>query len=207
MPSSGPQNFANIRCSFARLAVLLLVAGPLLPACSPEIGDSCGTALDCSASGTRLCDDTQPGGYCTLEGCEQDTCPPESICVKFGKVIDGVPVDRLARSFCMYKCDGDSDCRNGDGYSCFYAGCPKGSKDCSEEPIFGAGASGSTEAKILGNESQKFCAAIPLKVDTSRLDAGKPDAGKPDEEEDAGMSMPPEPDTAMMSMPDGSSGN
>ena len=190
MPWYRPQNFLNIRCSFGRLAVLLLVAGPLLPACAPEIGDSCGTALDCSASGTRLCDDTQPGGYCTLEGCEADTCPPESICVKFGKVIDGIPVDRLARSFCMYKCDGESDCRNGDGYSCFYAACPKGDK-CSSDEIFGAG----SESKILGPESQKFCAAIPRKEDISKLDAGKPD------EEDAGMSMPP-PDTAMMSMPD-----
>jgi hypothetical protein len=184
MPPYRPDNFVNIRCSFGCLAVLLLLGAPLLTACSPEIGDGCGTALDCSASGTRLCDLTQPSGYCTLDGCEADTCPSESVCVQFGRRVDDVSIDRLNRTFCMYKCDSSNDCREGDGYACFLAACPKGAK-CSADELFGAGG----EATILGPESQKFCAAKPLKP------------GK-EPHEDAGMSMPVDEDAGMSTLDD-----
>ena len=72
--------------------------------CSPEIGDDCGTALDCSAQGSRLCDRTQPGGYCTIAGCERGTCPDEAVCVKFRPNLE-----RLAVTYCMYKCSDHSD--------------------------------------------------------------------------------------------------
>lgn len=145
MPSYWLENLPRVLC----LSIALSIA---LAACSPEIGDSCSTALDCSASGTRLCDETQPGGYCTLEACEANTCPEESVCVQFGRRFEGQPVDRLSHSFCMYKCDTDGDCRTDDDYKCFSG------------KSFGAG----SEAEVLGNAKQKFCAATPSKLPTER---------------------------------------
>jgi hypothetical protein len=166
----------------------------ILSACSPEIGDDCATALDCSASGTRLCDMTQSHGYCTLEGCEANTCPSEAICVEFGRRLEGESVERLARTFCMLKCDGDGDCRESDGYYCAHYN------------HFGD----NHEAQILGsNRNQGFCSERPSTFVT-------PDAGMSEEEpsRDAGMSTPKDAATssedAAMSLPDddaGSAGN
>jgi hypothetical protein len=130
--------------SFGLLYVMLFIASMLGVACAPEIGDSCETALDCSASGTRLCDRTQPEGYCTLDSCEQGTCPEEAVCVQFGRGRDGTTLDRLSRSYCMYKCDERDDCRPDEGYDCFSA------------RTFGA----SNEALVLGSAAQKFCAPL-----------------------------------------------
>jgi hypothetical protein len=188
MPSSRPEFFVKIGSSYAALAALLL----LWSGCAPEIGDECSNALDCSASGTRLCDLTQRGGYCTLEGCEKDTCPPESICVEFGRLLDDVPVARLSRSFCMYKCDNSSDCRNGDGYACF------------NDKNFGA----TREARVLGDRSQKFCAQMPphLPAEEPPSDAGMM-MSMPDDDAGAPMSMPDDDAGAPMSMPDAGTGN
>jgi len=92
--------------------------------CTPQIGDDCSTSLDCSTQGDRLCDTTQPGGYCTIFNCEPDTCPEdEASCVAFNNELDPAcgSVDdgewaRFERSFCMQKCDDDEDCRS--GYEC-----------------------------------------------------------------------------------------
>ena len=53
--------------------------------CGTEIGDSCTFSTECSPSGDRICatGTTLPGGYCTIYGCDYDTCPDEAICVKF----------------------------------------------------------------------------------------------------------------------------
>lgn len=144
MPPAGSRNSVCPReSSFGILCALLLVS-MLGVACAPEIGDSCETALDCSASGTRLCDRTQSGGYCTLDNCEQGTCPDEAVCVQFGRGRDGTALDRLSRSYCMYKCEERDDCRPDEGYDCLTA------------KTFG----GSNEAIVLGQASQKFCAAV-----------------------------------------------
>jgi hypothetical protein len=108
--------------------------------CAPEIGDDCGSALDCSAQGSRLCDRTQPGGYCTIQGCERGTCPDEAVCVKFRP-----SQERLAVTYCMLKCDERSDCRS--GYACTSAG------------DFGSRG----DAEILGRASQRFC-SIPASM-------------------------------------------
>ena len=90
--------------------------------CKPEIGDDCETSTDCSNAGDRLCDTTQPGGYCTIFNCEPGTCPEdEAICVAFqsslSKVCADTPQDqRLMRTFCLRKCSDDDDCRS--GYRC-----------------------------------------------------------------------------------------
>lgn len=93
--------------------------------CQPRIGDQCETSLNCSQSGDRICDRTQPGGYCTMFNCAPpDTkCPDDSVCVAFGAAISDLPEcskasqpSRFERTFCMAPCDKDSDCRS--GYSC-----------------------------------------------------------------------------------------
>lgn len=111
-----PTNFAL--AAFA-LGALTLVAG-----CQPKIGDACNTSTDCSTQGDRLCDTTQPGGYCTIFNCEPNTCPEdEAACVAFNVALDpacGAADDgkwpRFERSFCMAFCEDDSDCRS--GYEC-----------------------------------------------------------------------------------------
>jgi hypothetical protein len=91
--------------------------------CQPEIGDDCSNASDCSVQEQRTCDTTLPGGYCTVLGCDADTCPDEASCVAFQSVLSIAPEcasfqarPRLQRSLCMKTCKNDSDCRN--GYAC-----------------------------------------------------------------------------------------
>lgn len=100
-------------------ALLLLL--PALGGCAPKIGDACSVSTDCSATGGRLCDTTQPGGYCTLFNCEPGTCPSEAICVAFKTnpsraCANPQSSSRLQRTFCMAKCSSNSDCRS--GYAC-----------------------------------------------------------------------------------------
>lgn len=111
--------------------------------CAPEIGDDCKTSLDCSSQGSRLCDRTQPHGYCTLQGCEPGTCPDDSVCVKFRP-----EQERLAATFCMARCSDDGDCRSDEGYRCTSA------------REFGERDAG--EAEILGRPEQAFCSAPPV---------------------------------------------
>ncbi len=107
----------------AAQAVLLVLLSLVAFGCSPKIGDSCTVSTNCSASGDRLCDITEPGGYCTIFNCEPDTCPADSACINFGTELSSV--DRCQssqgnspyqRSFCMASCSVDGDCRG--GYKC-----------------------------------------------------------------------------------------
>ena len=92
--------------------------------CKAKIGDSCSLSTDCSATGDRLCDTSQPGGYCTLFNCEPGRCPDEAVCVAFRVVADGTDATcddpqrwaRFERSFCERTCGSNSDCRA--GYTC-----------------------------------------------------------------------------------------
>ncbi len=83
----------------AGLAFLVLPAG-----CGREIGDDCGTNVDCGSG--RICDLSQPDGYCTISPCRPDTCPSEAVCVVFS----------VDDSFCMRTCGTDDECRA--GYRC-----------------------------------------------------------------------------------------
>jgi hypothetical protein len=127
------------RLSFVGLALFAVTAG-LGSGCGSSIGDSCTTSTDCAQDGTRICDFTSPDGYCTIEGCDFDTCPEEAVCVRFypGLMTDktcdpeaaepGCGFDEictvqrlcaprtLERRFCMFKCDGNGVCR--DHYEC-----------------------------------------------------------------------------------------
>jgi uncharacterized membrane protein YgcG len=129
-PGTKPHSSMSARLSFvaphlvALAALFALFALSALSGCTPEIGDDCASSLDCSQQSDRLCDITQPGGYCTIFNCEPDTCPPdEGVCVAFGNELDPVcgPLDdsqwsRFERTFCMAECEDDDDCR--EGYEC-----------------------------------------------------------------------------------------
>jgi hypothetical protein len=103
-------------------AVVLGIGAAVGLACSPQIGKKCSISTDCSQLGDRLCDSTQPGGYCTVFNCEPDSCP-NAICVGFDPTLDpacgtaanGRP-PRFERTFCLAQCSSTSDCR--DQYEC-----------------------------------------------------------------------------------------
>jgi hypothetical protein len=66
------------------LAALVLVAAALGGACGHDIGDACKSSVDCDPNGTRSCDLSQPGGYCTVVGCDATAapCPDGSTCIR-----------------------------------------------------------------------------------------------------------------------------
>lgn len=89
--------------------------------CTPKIGDDCSSSTDCSLRGDRLCDTTQPGGYCTIFNCEPGNCPDEGQCVAFDSTLDPLcsepyATPRFQRTFCMKRCKNNGDCRG--GYTC-----------------------------------------------------------------------------------------
>jgi hypothetical protein len=104
--------------------VLLLLLGASAAACTPKIGDKCQVSTDCSVQGDRLCDVSQPDGYCTQLNCHSASCPPgEGSCVLFESSIPGCGFDdrafngsRVARSSCIANCNSNNDCRS--GYAC-----------------------------------------------------------------------------------------
>jgi hypothetical protein len=106
--------------SFRSFWVLPLSA--LLLGCPPKIGNKCTLSTDCSQLGDRLCDSTQPDGYCTIFNCDPDNCP-DAVCVAFDPTLDPACQNadqgrwpRFQRTFCMKPCGSDSDCR--DQYAC-----------------------------------------------------------------------------------------
>jgi hypothetical protein len=113
----------------------------VVPACGKEIGDACSTNVDCSTNGDRDCDLSQPGGYCTITGCDEKLCPEEAVCIRIfpyespGSACaqdadcdsselclpDGFCVPRISeRRYCERKCGSSGDCRG--GYVCREAG-------------------------------------------------------------------------------------
>ncbi len=97
------------------LRVLIAIAVPFafaaLTGCQPQIGDRCNNSTDCSVNGDRLCDLAQPNGYCTIAGCDPDSCPNNALCVEFRPT-----PSRTAQTFCMERCKGNGGCRG--RYTC-----------------------------------------------------------------------------------------
>lgn len=116
------------------------VAAMLGVGCAPEIGDDCTTSADCSVNGDRVCDVSQPSGYCTIQGCDGDTCPDEGVCVEWR----GDP-ERTRETWCMATCSDDGDCREDDGYKC----------------VGMDGIADGIAVVLDGNSSRKFCVAFP----------------------------------------------
>jgi hypothetical protein len=102
------------RSVLTALAVCLLGAAS---ACAPVIGDGCSTSTDCSVNGDRFCDVAQPGGYCTVIGCDPDTCPDDALCVEWR-----FEPSRSAETWCMKSCGSTRDCDRGSSYVCVREG-------------------------------------------------------------------------------------
>ena len=64
-----------------------------LSACGHHVGDACQVNTDCSTAGDRFCDVAPVGGYCTVEGCDVNTCPDGEPCVRLFTVIRTEPCD------------------------------------------------------------------------------------------------------------------
>ncbi len=118
---ANPHAFSRFSSAWRAPLALVLLLG--LAGCQPGIGDDCETSADCSANGDRLCDITQPGGYCTIFNCEPDTCPEDSVCVLFSanpSTVSGCQnasgTSPYQRSFCVKTCEEEGDCRS--SYSC-----------------------------------------------------------------------------------------
>lgn len=130
--------FAVIR-SLTLLCLVALGMG----ACGTEIGDSCTVSIDCSINGDRVCDPSQPGGYCTVDACDENSCPDDGVCVRvfpqmflsqmcdpaledMGKdecspeelcLPSGMCAPRATeRRYCAARCSGNGDCRG--SYEC-----------------------------------------------------------------------------------------
>ncbi|MGC4070326.1 MAG: hypothetical protein QM784_37820 [Polyangiaceae bacterium] len=95
-----------------------LVLAWLAFGCQAKIGDSCTLGTDCSQTGSRTCDTSLPGGYCTIFNCEPDSCPDGAACVAFviapSTLAECISAEenREIRTFCLKRCSSDGDCRN-----------------------------------------------------------------------------------------------
>lgn len=92
-----------------------------LVSCTPSIGDGCLISTDCSTRGDRVCDTSQPAGYCTILGCRSGSCPDDAACVLFESRVpgcgpDGRELSRVGRSLCVKTCATSDECRP--GYRC-----------------------------------------------------------------------------------------
>lgn len=115
----------------------VIVLAVLAVGCGKEIGDACIVSSDCDPNGQRECDTSTKEGYCTIQGCDFDTCPSEAACIRFFtgnfsnltcQTKDDCSLDELCalvgncvpRSsevrYCMKTCSSSSDCRS--GYEC-----------------------------------------------------------------------------------------
>jgi hypothetical protein len=141
--------------SVLKVALVIAVVATAGAGCRREIGDECTTAADCNPNGTRSCDNTQPGGYCTIQGCDETSCPSEGFCLRYfpakyltlwcdpTAIVTGCAADEICldeglcapRStelrYCVKGCSSGDDCRG--GYECRLAG-TRGSKALITDP-------------------------------------------------------------------------
>jgi hypothetical protein len=160
-----------------RLVLFFTLLVFLAPACGKEIGDSCNTNVDCDQNGNRDCDLSQPGGYCTINGCDEKSCPSEAVCIRIfpyeamGSTCqldsdctsnelclpEGFCVPRASeRRYCERTCGDNGDCRG--GYVCHQAGIEGQTADTSS---YGSVALVATNANQSTNVVVKFCAPSP----------------------------------------------
>lgn len=100
-------SFSRSRRLFLPAAIALIALGGTLTACGNQIGDSCRVNLDCSALGDRFCDVSAPGGYCTVEGCDNDSCPSGSVCIRF---FQPIPTKTCTPLTASTDCDASERC-------------------------------------------------------------------------------------------------
>jgi hypothetical protein len=186
----------------AAVAALAALGGSAM-GCTPSIGDKCSISTDCSLRNERICDTSQPGGYCTLEGCSPNKCPDQAACTLFNAAVPGCGFDdrssfRTARTFCMARCGSDSDCR--DGYVCADPRLPpwnalildddQNQHVCitAPSPVTGQG---EAEPPVCRPGGNRDAAATPIDASPAVIDAGTdaendaPSDGAADAQEDA----------------------
>src|ERR1700735_89097 len=105
----------------ASFALVALAGSALLTGCTPDIGDSCALSTDCASDGTRVCDTSEPGGFCTVLNCTGNNlgsvCPDNALCVEVFPNVPGCPANvqslssRTGIAECRNTCSSDSDCR------------------------------------------------------------------------------------------------
>lgn len=195
--------------SRARGCRLVVVAGLVslsaIAGCTPEIGDKCRVSTDCSINGDRVCDTSQPEGYCTQLDCQGGGCGDEAACVLFNSALPGCGYDdragrsgsRVARSFCAAKCESNGDCR--DGYVCatptaypwnaILLDSDQGKRSCLPAPLEGQdGGAPTGEAPVCRPTAPNMS---PIDASAPSIDGGAPplfsdagstsrDAGVPD---------------------------
>jgi hypothetical protein len=159
-----------------RTLVLVALAVAGLAGCGKEIGDACIVSSDCDPNGQRQCDMSQKEGYCTIQGCDYDTCPSEAACIRFftgqfdnkpcdptteDTTTDACSLDELCNleghcvprrseaRYCMRKCSSNGDCR--DGYECRDLDLMK---QHGGEPVLAPGVP-------VDEHAPKFCASKP----------------------------------------------
>ncbi|HEX6244989.1 MAG TPA: hypothetical protein VFZ61_28910, partial [Polyangiales bacterium] len=126
-------------------------------ACAPRLGDGCKQGIDCDVRNQRVCDRSQPGGYCTIPNCKPGDCGDDGVCVRFRP-----DQPRLSVNYCMLKCNSTSDCDR-DAYYCRSADAinallspDAGAEDETDDQIIG----GNRVAEVLdGDGTRKFCIA------------------------------------------------
>jgi hypothetical protein len=134
------------------LSLSASVAGGLLltlAACGPKFGEGCKNSTDCSVRNDRICDRSQPGGYCTIANCKPGDCGDDGVCVRFRP-----SEPRLSTSYCMAKCSSTSHCSR-DAYVCRSAAQLNNGTDDEEE---NSTEPGELFAEVLdGSGKAKFC--------------------------------------------------
>jgi hypothetical protein len=212
LPSRNGTDGSAWRVPLLASTLLAFAAAAGVSGCRPEIGDKCIISTDCSTRGDRLCDTSQPSGYCTQFNCKKDSCPDEAACVLFNAAVPGCGYDdragpygsRVARSFCVASCETNEDCRS--GYVC---------ADPREAPFDG---------RVLDtNQNRRTClvAASELEIDagppvsrppapicgTTKPDVGAIDASAPRVGVDAGTEPPLVPEAGPGDLDAGDAGD
>ena len=72
---------ASLSYAVFRAAVGLAGILAMVVACTPSVGDRCNISTDCSTQGDKLCDTSQPGGYCTQLNCLGNKCVDDALCI------------------------------------------------------------------------------------------------------------------------------
>lgn len=94
----GAMTFGSKRVYVGAMLVALFTQ---MMACTPAIGDTCETNIECDTGAGEICDVSVAEGYCTLASCVPNGCPDDSVCIQFDE----------NESYCMFFCETDSDCR------------------------------------------------------------------------------------------------
>jgi hypothetical protein len=161
--------------------ILAVVALLSMAACGDSIGDPCSLSSECSSQGDRFCDVNSPGGYCTVFGCDHDTCPGEAVCVRFFSVAEtNLPCDAqtedIGGSGSTDDCTADELCtlsgscvpRTAESRFCMLkcggSGDCREDYECRDEGLMQehGGEPVAIPGQPLGDDLQAFCAPAPL---------------------------------------------